>query len=393
MSKTVPTVDAFIDGFTAKPDMIRGQPNYENLTKLKECIIANASQVPCVLGGGRYGYLGALLTPAQYATIPHTIPFMQPVFPGNSLGGGLNGTAHEINDQLRAHQEALRQWTEYDNIMQALRKQIIESVEEKYIKVLKNRHTRSYNAVTPLEMLQHLFDKYGKISAEAILANDEKLKEPWDGAEPFEDIIERVEECMDFATSAAREYTNEQVLDRVYEIVAKTGLYHDDLKVWNKKAAADKTWENFKDFVLEAQENNRELQRNTKQAGYGLATEQFEFLANYVLAQAAKENENANAANIAKATSGSTVDERMYNALLKRMEAIEEKLTTMCKPAGPARPKPTTKQDNGFYCWTHGYLVAKNHTSATCRSKAEGHKDEATRENNMGGSQNGKPKA
>ena len=35
------------------------------------------------------------------------------------------------------------------------------------------------------------------------------------------------------------------------------------------------------------------------------------------------------------------------------------------------------------YCWTHGWC---NHFGRDCRSKAEGHRDEATKENRMGGS-------
>jgi hypothetical protein len=39
------------------------------------------------------------------------------------------------------------------------------------------------------------------------------------------------------------------------------------------------------------------------------------------------------------------------------------------------------------YCWTHGYKVGKMHTSLTCNTPKLGHKTEATRADNMGGSQ------
>jgi hypothetical protein len=55
-----------------------------------------------------------------------------------------------------------------------------------------------------------------------------------------------------------------------------------------------------------------------------------------------------------------------------------------------ASPMP----DRGGYCWTHGYRVSKlNHTSVNCCWKDDGHKDEATRNNNLGGSQHRKPSA
>jgi hypothetical protein len=39
------------------------------------------------------------------------------------------------------------------------------------------------------------------------------------------------------------------------------------------------------------------------------------------------------------------------------------------------------------YCWTHGYKVSNTHTSLSCIFPKQGHKREATRADNMGGSQ------
>jgi hypothetical protein len=42
------------------------------------------------------------------------------------------------------------------------------------------------------------------------------------------------------------------------------------------------------------------------------------------------------------------------------------------------------------YCWTRGYKVGKTHTILTCNTRNPGHKAEATRTENMGGSQDNK---
>jgi hypothetical protein len=55
-----------------------------------------------------------------------------------------------------------------------------------------------------------------------------------------------------------------------------------------------------------------------------------------------------------------------------------------------------SKYDPNGYCWSHGYKVTKNHTSKTCKTRKDGHKEEATRANTMGGSKdniNWKPQA
>lgn len=45
-----------------------------------------------------------------------------------------------------------------------------------------------------------------------------------------------------------------------------------------------------------------------------------------------------------------------------------------------------SKWDPKGYCWTHTYEVTKNHSSMTCKTRNNGHKQEATRANTMGGS-------
>jgi hypothetical protein len=54
------------------------------------------------------------------------------------------------------------------------------------------------------------------------------------------------------------------------------------------------------------------------------------------------------------------------------------------------RDKGSLRGFNPFsrnYCWTHGYKVGKTHKSRTCNTPQPGHKAEATRAENMGGSQ------
>jgi hypothetical protein len=62
-------------------------------------------------------------------------------------------------------------------------------------------------------------------------------------------------------------------------------------------------------------------------------------------------------------------------------------------PATTPQQRNTKKPDYlavGGYCWMHGYHVKKGHDSTTCRDKAPGHKDVATRANTMNGSTNNK---
>jgi hypothetical protein len=49
-------------------------------------------------------------------------------------------------------------------------------------------------------------------------------------------------------------------------------------------------------------------------------------------------------------------------------------------------PRSFNPSPSNYYC-THGYKVGKTHTSLTCNTPKPGHKVEATRADNRGGSQ------
>ena len=54
--------------------------------------------MPCTLSGGAHGYLGTMLTAAEYATATsiNTPPFADPVFPGGAAVIPLNSTGPQI---------------------------------------------------------------------------------------------------------------------------------------------------------------------------------------------------------------------------------------------------------------------------------------------------------
>jgi hypothetical protein len=64
-------------------------------------------------------------------------------------------------------------------------------------------------------------------------------------------------------------------------------------------------------------------------------------------------------------------------------------LKNKIKPAWQGQ-RPVKTTNNDIYCWSHGYQVAKSHTSPTCNMKKSGHQDAATKINTMGGVQWGK---
>jgi hypothetical protein len=96
--------------------------------------------------------------------------------------------------------------------------------------------------------------------------------------------------------------------------------------------------------------------------------------------------------NLATTTSDDRDQLKAKDIWAKSQEAEFRRLLGMqgnTRPAAAAGT-PTTyvrkyyKTNNDNYCWSHGYQVGLNHTSANCTKKAPGHKDNATKTNIMG---------
>ena len=101
------------------PTKIEGEPTYSTLTTLQKELQANASSVDSDLGGGDHGYLGLVLSDADYAKIPRTIPFVAPTYP-TALVIPAATTAVEALSLREQHKEKIAKHRECSNVEKAL---------------------------------------------------------------------------------------------------------------------------------------------------------------------------------------------------------------------------------------------------------------------------------
>jgi hypothetical protein len=160
--------------------------------------------------------------------------------------------------------------------------------------------------------------------------------------------------------------------------------YKRKLKEWDTKLIANKTWDNFKVFFLVAQTNLLFSQRATASCqGYGhFAADTPNTYADIsnalVLLAITADLDRAAFAPIT--TSNQQLTQQLADTL-NRLGDLEAKLDKSSN-VEPTRRRGLPQNKN--YCHTHGYIIADTHTSATCNSKAEGHKNTAFRAKIMG---------
>ena len=221
-SNSVPTPAEILDSFPEVPNKITGPPTYQTLKLLRDVLKTNAASVNTVIGGGTYGHLGLILG---------THSWTDPINPGINPAIPPNMTPELIANYCANHNELRRLCKLCQHVNAALRKQILQSVEEIYIRAKKQQHT-GFSSLQARDILAYLFRVYGKITPQALEVNDKLFRTDWDPTTPFEVFIDQIETAQEFATNGNQPYSGQQVLTQAYNLVYKTGLFFEDCKLW-----------------------------------------------------------------------------------------------------------------------------------------------------------------
>ena len=127
---------------------INGEPTNKSLKQLNTKLRANNSSVETYLGGGDHGYLGLLLTDAEYTRInPTSDPFVTPNFPA-ALVIIPNLASVEAVNVKESHKEAMRIYRECKNVEKTLLRHIQTALEKKHRVLIRQRH-RTYQTRYP----------------------------------------------------------------------------------------------------------------------------------------------------------------------------------------------------------------------------------------------------
>ena len=210
------SIDKIIEGFLYPIlPKINGEPSYASIADLHQNLNANAFSVHFNLGCGTLGHLWLTLKPEIYNTLTAT-PFEPPENPGPQPEIPERATAPQIAS-IRFHYQADQLlFQKYINVEQALKTQLVASVDEVFIQSLRNKYV-GYSNHTTKDILAYLYTSYAKITPSSLQANDKTMRDPLDPAQPLEVFFTRIEECQEFASAGNTPYTPEQVLNMAYQ--------------------------------------------------------------------------------------------------------------------------------------------------------------------------------
>ena len=398
------SVDDVIAKFPRKTiPVITGEPDYNTINNMVQLLYGNAASLTTSLGGGAHGHIGQIMSAALYATLSNT-PYEAPPDPGANPTHAIGASAEVRQTNFQNHKELRRIFDNHQSMEDALKAAIIDAVDDTYIGELRDKYT-GYLGVTPMDLLDHLLDRYGKITPADIEHCKKMMQDPIDSSQPIDVYFKRIDDSVQYAADGQVAFTTGQILQTTYHAVSATGFYNEACKEWRRKAADQKTWVNFKQFFV-SEYHDRKEQNKVNTAGNNFHG------ANAIVDSAidithALDNLALAAINdrdiVAQLTLTNTaLSEQLKQALATNATLVSRLSNPTVPTPPPATPVPdarppfdkaawTASLDPTGYCWTHGYCVVTGHTSATCNRKLQGHVDAAVRSATQGGSKKGKP--
>ena len=395
-------------------------PSYQSLRTFQKALNHNAisiysTQTPL-------GHLHLVITEAEYLKANNNVKFQEPTDPSitatadDVTSGAVTRSMFTLSTSSDADSTAdtlqtikafeLQQQThlKYVATVVALRNLILNAVDNKYISDLEDDLT-GYAKVSPLQLITHLWSSYGTVDDADHAANEEAMKKPWTPPVPIATLFEQLKKGQEFAARGNEIIDDTQLIRWGYQNIKNTGLFNRECEKWRKKAAKEKSWTDFKKHFILAYDDHLKYESSTTTASEATYT------ANQV--QQILQDELS---TIMGSTSDSTpptyppplepapatanvaltiddvrrvIQETLASHAPSQSSSQSSSLTTTASrtPRTPLVAQGLLRGKPVSYCWTHGVTSNLRHTSASCRRKATGHKDEATFSNRMGGSQ------
>ena len=246
-----------------------------------------------------------------------------------------------------------------------------------------------------MDLIEHINKNYGKITDKNRTSNEDRMKMPWMPPTPIERLFNQLLDGRDYALQGKETITESTMVRWGYDIILATGLFTSERKKWSKKAHTDKTWDAFRIYFKEADTTRQEHNVTTSGEKSYTMNQVEEMLQSQITAWTTQYQDKENwepepvqtqTVNVVTGITESQVHDIIKSALGDHNDQ-HPKRTNCTNPNRKDKPKAQALIDGipVTYCWSHSVTQNLFHSNCTCKSKKEGHKDEATYDNRMGG--------
>jgi hypothetical protein len=245
---------------------IVGQAIYETIHELHLKLNENAVKVHSKLGNGNLGYLGVTVEPAIMSAQPFVAPPNPGAFPLFPEGAQGPQIANILRESFVG--QTIKAFNKYTAICNAISAITIKVIDPMYLATLLLPYI-GLGTRTLMELLNHLYNNYAKITPSNLDKNDVPMKQPCDINQPFKILYKQIDDAIAFTAAGQTPYSTQQVLSIAFQLVFRTGIFVDDCKIWKLQATAYKTWPQLKlGFAIAYQEYSKAFETTPHAAGF-----------------------------------------------------------------------------------------------------------------------------
>ena len=150
----------------------------------------------------------------------------------------------------------------------APKNQVINSIEDTYLKKLNKKYTGSLG-VTCRNLPNHLINRYIQITTPDLESNSQKINEPINLSFPIDKYFERIDDCDQYAAANRTPYTEAKVIHKARHTVLACEVYDDARKEGRKIPANEQMWIGSNKFFADEYYNLKLTQNlSSGQRGY-----------------------------------------------------------------------------------------------------------------------------
>ena len=139
------------------------------------------------------------------------IAFIIPFNPGVHPVVAPGATDTQIAHAKREHEESVRKFRLFKAVDNALKKQLVNAIDDIYIKDLRDRVT-GFATHSVRDILQYLYWTYGSVTPAQLTVNDERFRAPYDGSTDLEAYSNGIDYCLFMEYKADQPYSKGQTL-------------------------------------------------------------------------------------------------------------------------------------------------------------------------------------
>jgi hypothetical protein len=412
---------------------IDGDPTYTNLAKLERECKANAKSVRSDLGGGQQGHLGLISSTAAYARIAPGTPFQRPNLPPPPA---TIGTTAVIAASRLTYDEQMSAFNKCTLIERTIVQQINTALDDDVLADLIDDATGLLVGTVP-DIMQELYDTYGTVTPQALTTAKAKLEiTTYNHARPIANLFTAITDYAHMAEASGATETPEQLINIGLIVLTRTTVFTNDIRTWNEKPAAAKTWPEFKTHFRTAQKAIKRSQPPTTTDALGYHREANSAkegddaasrisisshdgdeltVAETAAAELAEHQLEAHLAHIASSNHQNQTMMAQMQTLMSTISDLQSKVNQSSSTngyrndggrnngrrgrgrsqhGGNANQQHGSNQQGGSqqgsrpqqprkYCWSHGLCA---HDSPSCTAQKTGHQTTATMQNMQNGS-------